>query len=159
MSISMKVEGFRDMERALAALPRGTAKGVVRRVLKKTLEPVRDTADMYSSAFPIAITSKLSPRQRGMARSDFAGNVVTMFVGPTAQDGSHAPHAHLIEFGTGPRYHESGKYVGAVSPDPFMRPAWDMHKATLLDSLGTYMWQEIEKTVARRAAKAAREAA
>lgn len=33
-------------------------------------------------------------------------------------------HGHLIEFGTGPRYHEkSGKYVGATPAQPFMRPA------------------------------------
>lgn len=147
------------MEKALALLPRATAKGVVRRVLKKTLAPIADTADAFSPHFPIAVTSRLSPRQRSLARSDFAGRVVTMYVGPTAQDGSHAPHAHLVEFGTGPRFHESGKYVGVMPPEPFMRPAWDLHSGALPARLGENMWAEIEKTVARRAAKAAREAA
>ncbi|TFL16429.1 hypothetical protein [Jannaschia formosa] len=159
MSVKFKVEGFREMEKALARLPRGTAKGVTRRVVKKVLEPVRDTADSYSGAFNVAITSRLSPRQSGLARGDRGPSLVSMYVGPVTQDGSHAPHAHLIEFGTAPRFHKSGKYVGAVSPDPFMRPAWDMHKGQMLEELGRLMWVEIEKTVARAAAKAAREAA
>ena len=147
------------MERALAQLPRGTAKGVARRVVKKVLKPVRDTADSYSEAFNIAVTSKLSPRQAGMARGDRGRSLVTMYVGAVSQDGSHAPQAHLIEFGTGPRFHRSGKFVGSVSPDPFMRPAWDAHKGQMLEELGRLMWIEIEKTVARAAARAAREAA
>lgn len=159
MRVGFKVDGFRDMERALAQLPRSTAKGVVRRVLKQVLEPVQDTADAYSAQFQIAITSRLSRRQRAQAAADFVGRVVTMYVGPVTQDGSHAPHAHLIEFGTGPRHHKSGKYVGAVSPDPFMRPAWDAHEGQLLEELGRRMWIEIEKTVARAAARAERAAA
>jgi len=159
VDVRLKVSGFRDMEKALAQLPRGTAKGVVRRVQKKTLAPVADAADAFSPHFQIAVTSRLSPRQRAQARSDFAGRVVTTYVGPVAQDGSHAPHAHLVEFGTGPRFHKSGKYTGEMPPDPFMRPAWDMHKGSLLAKLGEHMWTEIEKTIKRRAAKAAREAA
>jgi len=33
-----------------------------------------------------------------------------------------APHAHLVERGTAPRYHASGKYVGAMPPMPYFRP-------------------------------------
>lgn len=156
MKIEVKFEGAREIERALADLPRATAKAVTRRALKKVLEPVADTADAYTEHFNIAVGTKLSPRQRGQARGDFAGNVVTMYVGPTQEDGSHAPHAHLIEFGTGPRFHKSGKYVGYVTPQPFMRPAWDAWSPKMLDELGRLMWAEIEKTVARRAARAAK---
>lgn len=159
MKVDFDVKGFRDMERALAELPRGTSKGVSRRVMKKVLDPVRDMADMLGP-FNVAVTSRLSRRQKSMARkTDFTSAVVSMYVGPVEQDGSHAPHAHLIEFGTGPRRHRSGKNVGAVTPDPFMRPAWDANKGGMLDKLGELMWTEIEKTVARRAAKAARNAA
>lgn len=158
MKVDFDVKGFREMERALAELPRGTSKGVSRRVMKKVLDPVRDMADMLGP-FNVAVTSRLSRRQKAMARkTDFTSAVVSMYVGPVEQDGSHAPHAHLIEFGTGPRFHRSGKDVGAVAPDPFMRPAWDANKGGMLDNLGELMWAEIEKTVARRAAKAARDA-
>ena len=36
-----------------------------------------------------------------------------------------APHAHIVEFGTGPRYHASGKYVGQMPANPFFRRSID----------------------------------
>jgi len=155
MSVGFTFEGGRDLERALGELARGTSKGAARRAAKKTLKPVADAAD--ASHFEIAITSKLTPRQRARVRGDFAGNVLSMYVGPVDDDGQGAPHAHLIEFGTGPRFHEeTGKYVGAVMADPFMRPAWDMHSGDMLKRLGEHLWAEIEKSQRRNAAKAAR---
>lgn len=157
MNVGFKVEGFRDMEKALAQLKRGTAKGVTRRSLKKVLKPVAEAAD--ASAFEIAITSKLTARQKVRARGDFSRSVVTMYVGPIDEDGQGAPHAHLIEFGTMPRHHDSGKFVGAVMADPFMRPAWDAHRPLLLERLGKEVWANIEKTIERARRKAEREAA
>lgn len=156
MSFSLKFSGGQDIERALAKLPSSTARRVTRQSLKQVLDPVRDMADALTEEFNVTVGPKLSPRQRSRARADFARSVVTMYVGPTQEDGSHAPHAHLIEFGTGPRFHANGKYVGYVTPEPFMQPAWDAHSATMLDELGRLTWIEIEKAVAREARKAAR---
>lgn len=154
MSVGFKVEGFRDMERALAQLARGTAKGAVRRAVKKTLQPVKHMAE--ASAFTIAITSRLTQRQKGQARGDQGRSVLSLYVGPVDEEGKGAPHAHLQEFGTAPRYHKSGKYVGSVMADPFMRPAWDAHKGVMLEELGKNIWAEIEKSLARAAKKAAK---
>ncbi|AUR04248.1 phage protein, HK97 gp10 family [Phaeobacter inhibens] len=154
MSMKMKIEGAGDIERALGALARGTAKGVTRRAMKKALQPVARAAE--GSPFVIAVTSKLARGQKGRARRDQGRSKIAMYVGPVQQDGSHAPHAHLIEFGTGDRYHESGKYVGAVMADPFMRPAWDANRERVLEILKREIWAEIEKTIARAARKAAR---
>ncbi|MFV1620469.1 hypothetical protein [Phaeobacter sp. JH20_26] len=152
--MKMKIEGAGDIERALGALARGTAKGVTRRAMKRALQPVARAAE--GSPFVIAVTSKLARDQKGWARRDQGRSKIAMYVGPVQQDGSHAPHAHLIEFGTGDRYHESGKYVGAVVADPFMRPAWDANRERVLEILKRETWAEIEKTVARAARKAAR---
>lgn len=38
----------------------------------------------------------------------------------TAIDRKKAPHAHLVEDGSGPRYAD-GKYVGEMPPNPFFR--------------------------------------
>lgn len=152
MSVKMKIEGAGDIERALAELARGTAKGVMRRAMRRALQPVAEAAD--NSAFEIAITSRLTPRQYGQARGDRGPSRVTLYVGPVESDGSPAPHAHLVEFGTGPRTHASGKYVGAVMADPFMRPAWDANLADMLAILRREVWAEIEKAAARAARKA-----
>lgn len=156
MSVNFKMDGFKDMEKALAKLPAGTAKGVTRRSLKKILKPVAYAAE--ASPFTIEITSGLTARQRQEARGDFRPSVVSMFVGPVDDDGQGAPHAHLLEFGTQPRFLKSGRFVGAVMADPFMRPAWDTHSGDMLDKLGAEVWDQIMKSLDRAARKAAREA-
>ncbi len=146
----MKVEGFRAMERALADLPRGTSKGVARRVLKKELKPVEDAAEMFwpgaNDAFKI--TSRITASQLSDSAKSRKRDVIDMFVGSTER------HAHLIEFGTGPRFWKNGKATGQVSPQPMLQPAWDMRKGQMLKSLGDRMWDEIAKTQARRAKRA-----
>ena len=158
MSINMKFTGARDIEKALAQLPRGTSKGVARRVLKKELKPVASMANAFwpgadDDAFKV--TSRIQASQISDSAKSRDRDVVDMFVG--AEGGTNgAPHAHLIEFGTGPRYTKNGAYRGSVSPTPMLQPAWDMRKGQLLEGMGKRLWDEIEKTQARRAKKAAK---
>ncbi|MBN9674641.1 hypothetical protein [Salipiger bermudensis] len=158
MSISMKVSGFRDIEKALAALPQGTAKGVARRAMRKELQPVADTANAFwpgATDNVFRVTSRLSRGQRADSGAGSSRSAVNLFVGAnTGTDG--APHAHLLEFGTGPRFQKNGRFTGSVAPQPMLQPAWDIHKHSLLEGLGARLWDEIEKTIARRAKRAAR---
>jgi len=147
MDADFRVGGFEEMQGALEGLKQATAKAVVRRALKKVLNPVAQRAD--ASNFDIAVTTKLSARQQSQSGDRFKRSVVNMYVGPVDDLGRGAPHAHLIEFGTGPRHHRDGKFVGAVMPEPFMRPAWDAVSPDMLDTLKKEIWLEIEKTLAR----------
>jgi len=156
MAVKMKIEGAGDIERALAELPRGTAKGVMRRSMKKSLKPVAQMAEGVSP-FTIAVTSKLTARQRREARGDRGRSKVVLYVGPVQPDGEDAPHAHLYEFGTGPRVQAStGRATGAMPARPFLRPAWDMAQPIMLATLRREVWAEIEKAVERARRKAAR---
>ena len=68
MSVSMKFKGGRELEKALAQLPAGTAKGVARRVLKKELQPVAALANSFwpgSSDNVFRVTSRISGSQMG----------------------------------------------------------------------------------------------
>ena len=154
MTIKMKIDGFRELERALLDLPRGTSIGVARRVMKKQLTPVQKMADdLWPGANEAyMISSRVSRRQQPQSLAKFERGVVNMFIG------SHEPHAHLVEFGTGPRYTRNGSYRGAMSPMPSLQPAWDAHRRKILAGLGADLWAEIEKTVARRARRAAKKA-
>ena len=147
MKVGFKVTGARQLEAKLALLPRSTAKGVVRRAMKKELEPV---ASMANALWPGADDDVfgVGPRVTGGQPFPPRGKfIVSMLVGTTGV----APHAHLIEWGTGPRHHNSGKYVGAVSPNPMLQPAWDAHKAQILAGLAATLGAEITKTMLRRA--------
>lgn len=70
--------------------------------------------------------------------------------------GSSSPVAHLVEFGTVERFHESGKSTGVMPMNPFIRPAWDAQAPGVLYTIKTVLAEEIERTAARQARKAAR---
>lgn len=141
---SVKVEGLKDLERALQGLPAANAKAVLRRTLKEAGEPVATAARAlvpkehgYLSE-SIDVSTKLSRRQSKLHKKE---SPVEMFIGPGPD-----PAGHLNEFGTGPGH----------QAQPFMRPAWDAHQAETLDIIANRTWLEIEKTAARLAKKAAR---
>ncbi|MDF3413284.1 hypothetical protein HKX54_02350 [Sulfitobacter sp. M57] len=155
MSRSLKMTGGKELEQLLAQLPTATAKSVGRRVMKKRLKPVADFANALwpgSSDDVFRITSRVSRGQIADSHMQRDSGTLNMFVGaPGGALGT--PEAHLIEFGTGPRYHESGKYVGAVSASPMLQPAWEANRGTMLRALGADLFEEIQKSLARRAAK------
>jgi len=103
-AFQFKIEGMKELDKMLKELPKSTRKTVVRNSLKKAAKPI---ADAYKGNIPqsgratgkalvnrVEITSKLKPSQRSFGPRD--RTMVEMFVG------SSAPHAHLVEFGTGP---------------------------------------------------------
>lgn len=170
MKLSVKTEGFRELERALAEIERkATAKAVMRRALVKAATPV---AEMAAALAPvgqtgnlkgsIGISTRLSWRQKKENRRLQAEGkaAVEIFIGPDYAKAGR--HAHLVEFGTAPHVN-AGKFPGTrhpgTAPQPFMRPAWDAEGRPTLDRLGKEMWSEIEKAAARAARRAARAAA
>lgn len=140
-------EGFREIDDSLAVLPKAVAKGVVQRGLRNGLQPVADTANSFwpgtdDTAF--VVSDKLvRDRQKASAKPGqiqmFVGNKRSVF------------HALFLEHGTEPRFHKSGKYVGAVAPMPSLTPAWDANKDEVLAGLAAVIREELVATLARRA--------
>lgn len=173
MSISVSLQGFDVLEQALAQLSNAAAKGVLQRAGKAALEPVAEEArknarrnwrtgqlhnaieittkqanEVGRAAYAATMRSGGSRAQavdamRTARRTSGRANV-EIYLGVTDK----APHAHLIEFGT--VHHR---------PFPFMRPAWDTHKADVLVDLKTAIADEIAKTVLRSQRRAANAAA
>lgn len=154
MTVSVKLEGFADLERALNDLTVAAGRGVMRRALIKSAEPLVNLAialapddprtfegDLSSS---IAVSSKLGAAQRRAHKKMFQNDAasVEVFAGAGQQ-----PQAHLQEFGT--QQH---------GPQPFMRPAWLQTQGQVLDGLKKEMKSEIDKATVRAARKAARSA-
>lgn len=147
MTASFKIAGLREIDSILAVLPKATSKGVVRRALAKELKPVAAMANQLwpgsdERAFGVSATL-----QRGQRAPEIGPNAVRMFVGSTRS----APHAHLLEWGTAPRYHKSGKFVGATPPTPSLTPAWEAHRGDILEGLAATLRRELEATMARKA--------
>ena len=152
MTVTVKTTGFKELEQELERISRlATRKSVARRVLKKEAQPLaelmrqgapRDDTDLVES---IGVSTKLSPRQRGLHRKMFRSDkaAVEMFVGAGA-----LPQAHLQEFGTW--FHP---------PQPWARPAWDQDHRAMLERIRKSLWDEVQSAAARAEARAARQAA
>ncbi len=156
----VRVEGLRELDRALRELPKATGKNVLRRVLRKRAEPLRadaearaprDTGHLAASA---GIGTKLSRRQAQLQKEADGGGPrmtsegwrsakkhgVTMYVGFPS-----TPKSIVQEFGNSDQ-----------PAQPFMRPAWDANKNGILDGLAQDLGDEIKRAADRLAKKAAR---
>lgn len=143
MATTFRLEGLKDLEKALGDLPRSTGKGVLRRVLRRAGEPIAQAArakaprlsgDLVES---VDVGTKLSRRQASLHRKK---STVEMHVGPGPN-----PQSITQEFGT-----------WRHPAQPFMRPAWDSRKMEALDITGTLLGIEIQKAAERAARKAAK---
>ena len=151
----MELKGAKELEKALLELPKRIGKNAIKRALVKVAGPIAEDAksrapvDSGKLKERIAVSATLSRRQRKGRNKD--KGLVEVFVGAGARR-----HAVLVEFGSGPRQHESGKGTGQVQPQPFMRPAWEAGKQKALDSLARELAVEIERAAARAAKKKAK---
>jgi hypothetical protein len=153
---TIRLEGFAELERTLQQLGREvTQKASLRRAARVAMQPMAEIARALAPDDPatgapdlassIAVSTKLSPRQqrqhRRMFRNDRAA--VEMFMGPGPD-----PAAWNQEFGNVNH-----------GPQAFMRPAWDQDHLAMLDRLGVAIREDIDRTLARQARRAARQAA
>jgi hypothetical protein len=150
----VKVAGSRELNSALQALGKSPGKAVLRRAGTKALAPMRDTAramvrvDFGDLRDSIKVGTRLSPSQRGAGPVRGAGggfksspkDDVTIHMGPSPSTSSITE-----EFG---KFNEPGS--------PYMRPAFDKHAAGVIPALGPTIWEDIAKTAARAAKKAAK---
>jgi HK97 gp10 family phage protein len=141
--VRVKVQGLRELDRALQELKVSTARNVGRRTLRDALEPMAQaarqnvaqdrTGELRES---IGVTTG-RPRGRGYRRQDR----IEAHMGPGQQ-----PQGIQEEFGNRKQ-----------SPRPFMRPAWEAGKEQLLEDVKTNLATHIDKATKRAARKAARQ--
>lgn len=146
--------GGKELERALMQLPKRIAKAAIKRALKKAGTPIAEHAQELAPVLygdlqrRIRVSATLSRRQRRHSRKS-GEPTIYIGAGPSRE-------AHLVEFGTGPRQHRSGKSTGQMPAIPFMRPAWDAGHKPALKAFGPLLWREIEKAAKRLARRQAR---
>lgn len=184
-SVTVKVEGLRDLDRALGQLKESTAKGVLRRVGIAALQPMAATARALAPDDPrtnapkdLRASIKVSTSQKSGRQISFTldgPSTVQVFMGPTK--GGY-PEAIIQEFGAAPHIIQrksgapmtwpatEGGAQGATivrhpgnAPHPFMRPAFDQHAAGVIDYVARELGVEIQRTAERAGRRAAAAAA
>jgi HK97 gp10 family phage protein len=145
MTVTIKIEGLREVRDAIEKLPKATGKSVMRKVLMARAKPIADAAKSYVPVESgelrdsIVASTRLSKRQKRDARE--TASYVEVYAGP-----GPLPYAHLVEYGS----------VHNPKPEPFMRPAWDGLKGSLLQTIKEDLWSEIRKAIDGLARKSAR---
>lgn len=186
MKLTVKVEGFKELEAALAQIDKtATQKTVARNALKKAGAPVADAMrakaprDRGALAGSIMVSTKIKGEAGKAAYAktmrQTAGNkglaVKAMRDARRAAKGTMPPvmmfvgpgekafHAHLVEFGTAPHIN-GGKFAGSkhpgTAPQPFARPAWDATQGEALQRISDELRAEIMKAAARQAKRRAK---
>ena len=176
------VVGLKELEGAFAEISAAARKGVLRRAMAQAAKPI---AQAMSDMAPVrsGALSK-SPKIEGDVQGGIAGKrayAEVMAGGGTRAEAQAAlraankanprqyqatvdigpdkdvRHAHLVEFGTGPRFHDNGKPVGSMPPSPFVRPAWDTQGGAVAQGrIRGVLGQELAKSIARARARAAK---
>lgn len=173
MRMSVEVSGLAALDRALAELPKATARNVLKRTLTKAAQPIAEEAqrlapvDAGNLRDSIAVSSRTKNKVGGaeyaaamraglgkaaagaalrQARREARGqgSFAEMFVGPAK---GALRYAHLVEFGT-----------VKMAPQPYMRPAWDAKKREALDIIRQELGNEII-AAARRIGRSKRQTA
>lgn len=141
----LKIDGLAELEKALAELPKATARNTLRRVLKKAAEPVKEAMEARApretgyTAESIGVSATLNPTNR---RDQKAEGKAFAEIHIGSRRGSAA---HLQEFGTVNQ-----------SAHPYLRPAWAASGGPALRIITTELAGEIEKARARYARKIAK---
>ncbi len=151
MAQMFRIEGLKELDKALGELPRATGKNVLRRVARKALEPIIESAKAKVHVLSgelrgsLAVSPKLSRRQKALHKKLVRGDKasVEMFAGAGAH--VRVPQGVIEEFG--------GRFQ---APHPFLRPAWDGGKAGVLNDIKRDLAAEIQKAALRVARKKAR---
>jgi HK97 gp10 family phage protein len=154
---TVKLEGFKELEKALAELPKATGKNVLRRIAKAALESMADAAaakapaDQGPLSFSISVSEKRTRRAKGGGARlvggkwrSAASEGIEVAMGPAAGLGTLYYATH-VEFGT----------VDAPA-QPYMRPAWDAGAEKALDFVKDNLGNEVAKAAARVTKKRAK---
>lgn len=153
--VAMTLQGLDELEAALRDLPTRLGKNTLRRSLLKAAKimeaAMQGNAPTNRLRVRIVTSASLSKRQRAASPITRKASEVTVYVGSRP-----LRHAHLVEFGSGPRYNKKGAFRGSMPANPYVRPGFDSSAQPVLVEFGRILGPEIEKTAARYAKKQAK---
>lgn len=152
------MSGFRELEKALAELPKATGKNVLRKIARGALEPMADIAASKAPegtgnlAFSISVSEKRTRRAK-KSTTVYLGNGRFRSAASTGVEVAMGPAG-----GTGALYYATFQEFGRIdqAASPFMRPAWDAGAERALEYVKTNLAVEIDKAAARYAKRLAK---
>lgn len=149
--MTVKLEGFAALDKALAELPRATAGNVLVRTLLKAAEPMKDEMARLAPDDPRTggydLKTSIQAKRAKVSRYE-TQYTKTVDVGPflmkerslSGKEGGRWFASKALELG-----------LGDMPLKPYVRPVFDAKKDEVLVIIGTELKAQIAKAVARRA--------
>lgn len=147
--------GAKELQEAFLNIPAYVNSGVVDSELREAGKPlIKRAKEIASNADN---TGNLSKSIGALSDRKLAGEPAAIVMGPRRGRGHKGHHAHLVEYGTGPRKllkpvraKVNGKWVTATSTGtmpafPFMRPAFDAKAQEVAENVKRIYSRLIEK--------------
>lgn len=145
-----QLQGGVELDAKLAALGKKVGKRIARRAIRVPAERVRNRAKLNLARVTTERTGNLD-QSIGLKFIERKG-VATYIVGPRVKGRWKGQHGHLIEFGTRARVQGTfGRYLGAIKPRPFLRPAFDSLRDSNLALMKRILKEGIEREARRKA--------
>lgn len=143
----MRLEGDKALIRALGKLNDSTQRKIVKSAVTRGSQPWVKAARQEAPSGPDDGKSDKKKLKKGIGKKvkKYPSGAIVAIVGNVLE----AFHAHLVEFGTTFRFHKSGKYVGVMPANPFMRRAYDRTKREVVRKTEQFAWKGIEKEAAK----------
>jgi hypothetical protein len=144
MKMTVKVEGMDDLKKTMLE------------VLEEMKQATGDGADACAERLAVIVRRNAPdgpPNPKRGAGLKIKNNVITKklpdkpgypsvtMVGIDAKVG----HQHIVEFGTGPRWHTSGKSVGTMPASGFFRKSIDEGRQQIAGIMQTHCRKPIER--------------
>jgi HK97 gp10 family phage protein len=161
---TVQLEGLKELDAALAELPKATAKNTIRRALIAAAQPIADEATQLirvQRVKPQIAVSKIQFSSGDAGKRAFAE---ALSRGATRLEAGAAAHeANAADSGEGAGITSGVLGVGPTkrafygfefgtihqAPAPFMRPAWDAHKLEAMELIKSELKEQIEKARVR----------
>jgi HK97 gp10 family phage protein len=147
METETRLEGEVELGEKLDRLVRAVRPEEAIKILTQGAKMIVDDAKARAVVGPTGNLKK-SPQAKGLSLNDFQPPIALATI-----NRKRAPHAHLLEFGTGDRIAKRGKYrgkhFGIMKAQPFFWPAvknkWDSVMSYVLGELKNRIDREIDK--------------
>jgi len=141
MDINIEIQGKEAFEKTLLALAKALPNEKVEPVMMEGAKVIAAAARAKAPQGPTGnlkkgVKAKFLRQIGNYPRSAAA-----------AVDRKIARHAHIIEYGTKPRYQKSGRYTGIGPAIPFFRPAVDTNKGRIQDEVITKLGNLIDSAM------------
>lgn len=131
--MSVKIEGMANVLKALHSMGADIDEKAVAALTREEAQKI------------VYIARSYMPEESGLSKR--AIKIVGTknhkgFTGTLAGIDWHSEHgylAHILEFGTAPRFTKSGKYTGQIAPVGFMRRAFDSNRQSAAQAINAGM--------------------